>query len=238
MAIAVSLQQVFIFWENHYFYKHFSKLTSNSKVESTLILHYPQYKKLYLVHQLDFVTSGIHIWALSKRSASKAGKLFLLRKVRKTYVAVLRGWVSNDWMLISKNIAKEDESGRRMCVGDRDNPGKAAVTELTVLRRGYLDPELPSPPTRIEEDPSIANYVPKDPLPVTMVQLQPITGRTHQLRVHTASISHPIIGDYLYETPYTEYAPRTMLHAWKLWFPYPGNEMQLETNNPFADWVI
>ena len=85
------------------------------------------------------------------------------------------------------------------------------MTIVTVLKRGYFYNE-----------------------PVTLLQLNPHTGRRHQLRVHLASIGHPIIGDYTYEHPLTEKAERTMLHAWKLYLPWDKErKFNLETVNPF-----
>lgn len=73
---------------------------------------------------------------------------------------------------------------------------------------------------------------------VTLLELSPHTGRRHQLRVHLASIGHPILRDVAYEDPVSWYAGRTMLHAMKLHLPLQkGFEIDVTTPNPFSELI-
>ncbi|KNC98608.1 uncharacterized protein SPPG_06289 [Spizellomyces punctatus DAOM BR117] len=187
--------------------------TSCPTSESLLYAHFTEHKKLYLLHQLDYVTSGVHCWGLSKKAASVAGKCFVRRQVKKTYSALVKGHIVEDDFLIDKPLTDDPTDEKRVIVADgtEENPGKPSETRVQVLKRGYF-----------------LTY------PVTHVMLSPRTGRRHQLRVHLASIGHPIIGDPAYERPHTEEAFRTMLHSWKLELPVPGDQpLKFEASEPF-----
>ncbi|TPX66694.1 hypothetical protein SpCBS45565_g04254 [Spizellomyces sp. 'palustris'] len=187
--------------------------TSCPTSESLLYAHFTEHKKLYLLHQLDYVTSGVHCWGLSKKAASVAGKCFVRRQVKKTYSALVKGHIVEDNFLIDKPLTDDPTDEKRVIVADgtEENPGKLSETRVQVLKRGYF-----------------LTY------PVTHVMLSPRTGRRHQLRVHLASIGHPIIGDPAYERPHTEEAFRTMLHSWKLELPVPGDQpLRFEASEPF-----
>ena len=82
--------------------------------------------KFYLVHQLDYVTSGIQIWGLNSKATGRAGKQFQLRTVEKVYLAVIRGWCE-DHHVIEKNIV---EVGKEMRIGTAENPGRVRITRL------------------------------------------------------------------------------------------------------------
>ncbi len=184
-------------------------------IESYLQEHFPQFPKHYLIHQLDYVTSGIHCWALSKRMAGIGGKAFSNRRVKKTYTAIVKGHVEKDDFKINKPIAERLDNDKFMCIGDANNPGRESLTHVKVRKRGYFKEEK-----------------------VTLLELSPHTGRRHQLRVHLASIGHPILRDVQYEDPVSWDAGRTMLHAWKLHLPLAHDEVHdLETENPFEQLV-
>ncbi|KAJ3088743.1 RNA pseudouridylate synthase domain-containing protein 1 [Quaeritorhiza haematococci] len=189
--------------------------TNSPTVESLLQENFPQHTKLYLIHQLDFVTSGVHCWGLSKKAARDAGRSFMRRKTKKTYLAVVRGHLTGGSFDIDKNVAEVPDNDKEMCVGTPENPGKSAQTTVTPLRCGFHMNQ-----------------------PATIVQLEPLTGRRHQLRVHMASIGYPIIGDYVYEKPEFTKTFRTMLHAWKLDLPLPTHTIELRTENPFEKLVV
>ncbi|KAI8592558.1 pseudouridine synthase [Geranomyces variabilis] len=183
-------------------------------VESLLNARFPEHEKLYLLHQLDYVTSGVHVWGLNSAATGAAGKLFVSRDVRKTYSALVKGHVEQDSFVINQALVDNpNDPQKRVYVASDEQPGKACETHVEVLRRGYFHHA-----------------------PVTHVKLSPVTGRRHQLRVHMQSIGHPIVGDYAYENPITEHAFRTMLHAWKLELPLDkAAPLRFEAPEPFAD---
>ncbi|KAJ3172804.1 hypothetical protein HDU87_007806 [Geranomyces variabilis] len=185
-------------------------------VESLLNARFPEHQKLYLLHQLDYVTSGVHVWGLNSAATGAAGKLFVSRDVRKTYSALVKGHVEQDSFVINQALVDNpNDPHKRVYVASDEQPGKACETHVEVLRRGYFHHA-----------------------PVTHVKLSPVTGRRHQLRVHMQSIGHPIVGDYAYENPITEHAFRTMLHAWKLELPLDKEApLRFEAPEPFADLV-
>ncbi|KAJ3154430.1 RNA pseudouridylate synthase domain-containing protein 1 [Geranomyces variabilis] len=185
-------------------------------VESLLNARFPEHEKLYLLHQLDYVTSGVHVWGLNSAATGAAGKLFVSRDVRKTYSALVKGHVEQDSFVINQALVDNpNDPQKRVYVASDEQPGKACETHVEVLRRGYFHHA-----------------------PVTHVKLSPVTGRRHQLRVHMQSIGHPIVGDYAYENPITEHAFRTMLHAWKLELPLDkAAPLRFEAPEPFADLV-
>ncbi|CAG8671625.1 41683_t:CDS:2 [Gigaspora margarita] len=160
------------------------------------------------VHQLDHATSGCYCLALSKKAAGIASVAFAKRKVEKTYSAIVRGWMSQDNYIIDQQIAQVPNNRYRMCIGTPENPGKPAKTKLEVIRRGYFYPTSSSLPSG-------------SPIKVTLINLYPITGRRHQLRLHCQYLGHPIVGDWHYESQIMEYTDtfRMMLHACKLRIP-------------------
>jgi tRNA pseudouridine65 synthase len=124
--------------------------------------------KLYPVHRLDRPTSGLMIMALSPGAASVLARQFAAQEVRKTYVAVVRGYTAEEGVIDSP---LKSQSGAEAL----------ARTEFTRLGRA----EIPYP---VGPHPS-ARY--------SLVRVEPRTGRTHQIRRHFAHIRHPLIGDVL-----------------------------------------
>ncbi|WP_228254947.1 RluA family pseudouridine synthase [Aquirhabdus parva] len=156
---------------------------------------------LELVHRLDRETSGLLMIA-KKRSTLKVLQDYLREgKIRKTYLAIVKGVVTLDKQRVDVPLAKiELPSGeRRVRVAtDKDSHGKESQTDFVVVER-YAH--------------------------ATLVEASPLTGRTHQIRVHGLSINHPLLGDdkYGHERPYQgAEARRLCLHAVRLSVPgYP-----------------
>jgi len=148
-----------------------------------------------LVHRLDFGTSGIMLVALNKPVNAQLTKQFQTGTINKTYTALLHGHVKNDTGLIELPIAKDPPNFplQKICFVS----GKPALTHYTVLER------TTSPP-------------------VTRVLFTPISGRTHQLRIHSRELNHPILGCDLYKNAESFLlASRLMLHATTLEFDHP-----------------
>ena len=148
---------------------------------------------IWVVHRLDMATSGLLILARSPEAAASLGRLFERRQVRKHYVAVVSGAMQADSGEI--NLPLICDWPRRPLQKVCHETGKPSRTRYTVLKR--------------EADRS-------------RVQLEPITGRSHQLRVHLSAIGHPILGDEFYAPDAVRSAsPRLMLHAQRLELPNP-----------------
>lgn len=148
-----------------------------------------------MIHRLDFGTSGLLVVALNKEAAAKLNRQFQLRTVRKTYQAVLAGWVESDAGDIELPIAKDPANFPKLKICFE--AGKAASSHFQVLER--------------QSEPY-----------TTRVLFEPRTGRTHQLRIHSAGLGHPILGDDLYgSTESQSMADRLSLHATTLEFDHP-----------------
>ncbi len=148
-----------------------------------------------LLHRLDFGTSGIMIVALNKLVNAQIGKQFQDGLVNKTYTAILCGHLTEDRGLIEYPIAKDPENFplQKICY----DAGKRAVTQYQVIER------LDNPPR-------------------TRVSFVPLTGRTHQLRIHSREFGHPILGCDLYKNEESfAMAERLLLHATSIEFSHP-----------------
>jgi tRNA pseudouridine32 synthase/23S rRNA pseudouridine746 synthase len=162
------------------------------------------YPSARVVHRLDLDTSGIMVIALTRRAESALGRLFQERRVEKDYVAVVDGAVADDAGEIDLPIAPDWERRPRQKVCRQE--GKAALTRYRVLERA--------------DD-------------RTRLLLTPVTGRSHQLRLHLAAVGHPILGCDLYAPePALAKAPRLLLHASRLAFPHPVSGARLERHCP------
>lgn len=145
-----------------------------------------------IVHRLDRATSGVMICAKNQKAMAFLQKQFAARKVRKTYQALITGHIEPAEAIIDKPIERNPKQPSKFRVGAN---GKPAQTQYKVLK---------------ETD----KY--------QLLQLEPKTGRTHQLRVHLAAQGHPIVGDQLYGG---EPSPRLMLHAQKLELKLPSGKL-------------
>ena len=159
------------------------------------------------INRLDRNTSGLLLVARNKAAAGRLTQAMQAGEIRKQYLAVLDGEL------------REREGEIDVCLH--------RTKESIILREVCL-------PTAPDADSSKTIY---RVLAVenghTLVLASPITGRTHQLRVHFASVGHPITGDDLYGTP-TPLIPRHALHAYTLTFPHPTTGKQMTMRAPLA----
>lgn len=155
-------------------------------------------------HRLDMDTSGVIVVATDKAAMRYISRGFERRKQRKVYVAVVEGLMESDSGVIDAPIEKDWEHRPYMRVRPT---GKPSSTGYEVVSRSGGAQR-------------------------TSVRLEPITGRTHQLRVHMAHAGHPIVGDVLYGRGFGADAPRLMLHAWRFSFAQPEDEAVVEVVAP------
>ncbi|MFM7180254.1 MAG: RluA family pseudouridine synthase [Verrucomicrobiales bacterium] len=181
-----------------------------SDVISVLARAWPETNPV-AVHRLDAATSGCLLIALEKPVLRFLTKAFATKRVRKSYLAVLHGRLETAEGEIFTHLAETPPDSGRMVVVE---PGAGPIA-LTVYR-------------------VLAS---KDDC--SLVEAEPITGRTHQLRVHFRHLGHPILGDALYGRPGPATEPRLLLHARQLVFPAPeGGEITAISPVPeeFGDW--
>jgi len=129
-----------------------------------------------IVHRLDRATSGLMVVAKNDESHRRLAKQFSGREVHKTYLALVHGWPKQDRGTIQSAISRHSQKRTRMTT--RGFGGREAVTHYFVQRK------IDAPYGKF-----------------ALVELKIETGRTHQIRVHMASIGHPVVGDALYGAP-------------------------------------
>jgi tRNA pseudouridine32 synthase/23S rRNA pseudouridine746 synthase len=165
-----------------------------------------QYPDIRLTHRLDLGTSGIMILAKNKVVNANLTKQFQARSIIKRYVSILAGEVQDNEGLIDLPIAKDTLLFPRLKICHQD--GKSAQSHFQVTAR--LDQPV-----------------------ATKVLFTPLTGRTHQLRIHSQAIGHPILGCDLYGTEVTQkMAFRLMLHASDITFDHPHSQQRVTLTSP------
>jgi 23S rRNA pseudouridine1911/1915/1917 synthase len=158
-----------------------------------------------IVHRLDKGTSGVILVAKDGRTQELLSALFKERSVEKTYRAIVEGSVAAGTGTIEGNIGRHPTDRKRMAV--RAKGGRPSLTSFRVLER-------------------LSGF--------TCVEAYPKTGRTHQIRVHFASIGHPVAGDETYGRKARQAAPRPLLHAHRISFAHPvtGQRVLIEAPVP------
>jgi 23S rRNA pseudouridine1911/1915/1917 synthase len=162
-----------------------------------------------IVHRLDRDTSGLIVVARNDAAQVALQAQLKARRVRKTYLALAGGVVNAQLGRIEKPIGRDPRNRMRMAVTAE---GKPAVTGYRVRER-------------------FAAW--------TLLEVDLVTGRTHQIRVHLASIGHPVAGDTVYAGGTVRRGPdgleRLFLHAWKLEFLSPGSGRLVRCEAPLPD---
>jgi tRNA pseudouridine32 synthase/23S rRNA pseudouridine746 synthase len=176
-----------------------------------------RYPDALIVHRLDMATSGLMLFARGPASQRGLSGAFARREVRKRYVAVVAGRLAAREGEIALPLSADWPNRPRQQV-DHER-GRAALTRYRVLEAD-TDTDTNAGPERA----------------ATRVELEPVTGRSHQLRVHLCAIGHPILGDALYgDAAAQSAAPRLLLHAATLAFAHPasGEPMSFDSAAPF-----
>jgi 23S rRNA pseudouridine1911/1915/1917 synthase len=157
-----------------------------------------------IVHRLDRATSGLMVIAKTQRALSILSTHFHKRLINKRYLALVHGEPVEDEYTIETMIGKDPDNQPHWRVMDH---GKPAETKLKVLKR-------------CKE--------------MSLVEMEPVTGRTNQLRIHSAHIGHTIVGDRLYGS---NIESRLCLHASKLAFHHPSNGEWIEFTSPLPSEI-
>jgi 23S rRNA pseudouridine1911/1915/1917 synthase len=167
-----------------------------------------------IVHRLDKQTSGLIVVAKNDSTHTRLSSMFARRQVRKLYIALLQGELAQERGTVNASISRD--SVRRTRMTTRREGGRSAVSHWQVLRR------IHGP---------YGNF--------TLVSVRIETGRTHQIRVHMASLGHPVVGDTLYGASSSIaplppphglprlVLPRNFLHAAELEFAHPRSDEPL-----------
>lgn len=174
-----------------------------------------------IVHRLDKETSGLIVVAKNDDAHRKLAQQFARREVKKTYLALVHGWMKKDSGTVTASISRDRV--RRIRMTTRLAGGREAISHYRVLR--HLDTPYGK---------------------FTFIEVKIDTGRTHQIRVHMASLGHPIVGDKLYGAPAELKAQgrpkkdaaspislsRNFLHAARLELDHPRNGARIALESP------
>ena len=160
-----------------------------------------------IVHRLDKDTSGLLIVAKNDKAHIQMSKQIQDREVKKIYIALVRGIISENEATINMPIGRSMQDRKKMAVTKK---GKEAITHFQVLER-------------------FDKY--------TLLKVKIDTGRTHQIRVHMAEIGHPVVGDMLYSNGKNEFGVEgQMLHATSLDFKHPITQKPLHLEAPLPQY--
>jgi 23S rRNA pseudouridine1911/1915/1917 synthase len=189
---------------------------SEASLADWILLRYPEVRMVGddpserpgIVHRLDKETSGILLVARTQSGFEYLKSEFQKHEVRKTYLAVVIGAPKESRGTIDKPIGIKDGSVKRSIHSAKMR--KEAITEYEVKKSTEIGSEV-----------------------FSLLEVRPKTGRTHQIRVHCASLGCPIAGDGLYGRRTKHVFGRMMLHAWSLEFNAPnGERLHIATEIP------
>lgn len=191
-----------------------------------------------ILHRLDRNTTGILLVARSDEAHWRMARQFENRTIRKDYVALVHGTPHLQGDVIDMPIGKDRYVREKQAVRKIESGGKPAVTEYQVLEELH-----PSEPIELVAGEHIHDRnLPSPPAAFALVRLHPLTGRTHQLRVHMAQIGHPIVGDVMYggrtvNLDNFRFA-RQALHARRITFVHPATLQTMTLEAPFPPDMV
>jgi RluA family pseudouridine synthase len=162
-----------------------------------------QFGKIFIVHRLDKITSGVMVFARDAETHRALNTQFENHDAQKTYHAIIEGNPKWDEKVAKHPLRANVGHKHRTMVDDRN--GKPSETRFRVIKR-YPDAAL--------------------------IEAKPMTGRTHQIRVHAYALGHPLLGDLLYGAQETYGLVRPMLHAQSLSFVHPTTNERVKFSAP------
>jgi 23S rRNA pseudouridine955/2504/2580 synthase/23S rRNA pseudouridine1911/1915/1917 synthase len=163
------------------------------------------YERIWVVHRLDKITSGVMVFALTAEAHRELNRQFERHEVEKVYQAIVEGvppWnVRNARHMLQTNVGRKH---RTVVVHKR---GKNSETDFKVVKRGQA---------------------------YALLEAYPKTGRTHQVRVHLSALGFPLLGDVPYGASESDLIERPALHAYSLGFTHPiaGERINFVANPP------
>jgi len=187
--------------------------SSRCKVQSAKLGEGEFYERSGIVHRLDKDTSGLLVIAKTPEAFLDLKRQFKERRVKKGYLALVHGKVEPSSGVVNKPIGRNPKDPKKFAVveGGRPATTKYVAAESYSARNGGY----------------------------TLLNVEPRTGRTHQIRVHLKSIGHPVVGDKLYASRRQvredkKWVPRQFLHAYRLGFNHPrtGEWLAFEAGLP------
>jgi RluA family pseudouridine synthase len=158
-----------------------------------------QYGKIFIVHRLDKITSGVMVFARDAETHRALNAQFETHEAQKTYHAIVEGnpkWEEK----VAKHPLRANVGHKHRTMVD-DKHGKPSETRFRVIKR-------------YEE--------------AALLEAKPMTGRTHQIRVHAYALGHPLVEDFLYGAKDMYGLPRPMLHAQTLSFIHPATNERVK----------
>ena len=170
----------------------------------------PTARRIWVIHRLDKVTSGVMVFALTADAHRALNIQFEKHETEKIYHAITVGappWEEK----VTKFPLRVNAGHRHRTVVD-DKDGMRAETRFKVLKRNAAN---------------------------VLLEARPMTGRTHQIRVHAYALGYPLLGDVLYSAPPTEVIARPALHAYSLTFTHPETKERRTFTAPYpADFQL
>ena len=182
----------------------------NHTLVNALLFHYPLLRDVGeedrpgIVHRLDKDTSGVMVVAKTQMAHGELQRQFKAREVEKKYYGLVWGRLPQKTGQITWPIGRHEKHRQRISI--RTNKPRAAETHFTV-KQEWSD--------------------------FSLLEIRPLTGRTHQIRVHLSASGHPVVGDRIYGRKKTKFAiSRLFLHALQLNFIHPESKEKMEFNSP------
>ena len=165
-----------------------------------------KYRKVWVVHRLDKITSGVMVFARTPEAHRELSRQFEWHEVEKVYHAIIEGVPF--WDERTARHMLQSNVGRKHRTVVVRKKGKTSETYFKVLGRGQAE---------------------------ALVEARPRTGRTHQVRVHLSALGLPLLGDVLYGAKDTELISRPALHALSLAFNHPGSAERVIFSTSYPD---
>jgi 23S rRNA pseudouridine1911/1915/1917 synthase len=164
-----------------------------------------------IVHRLDKDTSGLLVIAKNNKVHEHLAEQIKQKTAKRVYRAIVSGVIKEDSGVIEKNLERSKSDRKKIAV-TTDVRGKTAITKFTVLKR-------------------FSHF--------TYVEFELKTGRTHQIRVHSKYIGHPVLGDATYGYDHKNFKlAGQLLHAYKLSFEHPISKQNLEFTSELPDYFL
>jgi RluA family pseudouridine synthase len=162
-----------------------------------------KYDEIFIVHRLDKITSGVMVFARDAETHRALNIQFESHEAKKTYHAIVEGNPKWEEKIARHPLRANVGHKHRTMVDDKN--GKPSETRFRVIRR-------------YEE--------------ATLIEAKPMSGRTHQIRVHAYALGHPLVGDVLYGAQENYRVTRPMLHAQTLSFIHPATKERVKFSTP------